>query len=227
MTDFGSPSFANWRDTAPDWQAYVTHPFVQGIGDGSLPRRAFLRYLVQDYVFLIHFARAWALGVVKAETMDEMEVCAGTVDGLINHEMALHVRTCEAAGIGKADLETATEHPANLSYTRYVLDAGFSGDFLDLIAALAPCVLGYGEIGSRLKAEATSDAYVDWIDTYAAEDYQSVCRSVANLIEKAVHRRLGSDPQSTPRWTALQNRFSTATRLEVAFWGIGFDAGFD
>ena len=58
-----------------------------------------------------------------------------------------------AADAGKAILctkplgRTAEEALGNLAYTRYVLEAGFSGDFLDLMAALAPCVLGYGEIG--------------------------------------------------------------------------------
>ncbi len=147
-------AFSLWRAAAPDWRAYVCHPFVQGLGDGTLPRAAFLRYLVQDYVFLVHFARAWALAVVKADTLDEMRAAAATVDALVNHEMALHVRTCAAAGITEAELASAEEAPGNLAYTRYVLEAGFSGDFLDLMAALAPCVLGYGEIGARLAGQA-------------------------------------------------------------------------
>jgi thiaminase/transcriptional activator TenA len=220
-SDFGSPVFAAWRAAAPDWHAYTHHPFVEGLRDGSLPRDAFLRYLVQDYVFLIHFSRAWALAVVKAGTIDEMQRCAATVDALINHEMTMHIRTCAAAGISREALETVEEHPANLAYTRYVLEAGFSGDLLDLLAALAPCVLGYGEIGARLGREATSDVYADWIGTYAGEDYQTACRSVGGMIEDSMSRRLGPAPQETPRWPALQHRFSTATRLEVGFWAIG------
>ena len=46
---------------AADWGDYVGHPFVRQLGDGSLPEAAFRAYLVQDYLFLIHFARAWAL----------------------------------------------------------------------------------------------------------------------------------------------------------------------
>lgn len=219
--DYGSPIFAAWRAAAPDWDAYTRHDFVEGLRTGTLPRQAFLTYLVQDYVFLIHFARAWALGVVKAQTLDEMQVCVETVGGLINHEMDLHIRTCAAEGISQNDLETASEHPASLAYTRYVLDAGFSGDFLDLIAALAPCVMGYGEIGARLAREATSGTYKDWIDTYSGDAYQGACAAVGKLIEDAVMRRLGPDAQGTPRWAQLQNRFATATRLEVGFWGIG------
>src|SRR3712207_6002708 len=54
------------------WQAYTWHPFVRGLSDGSLPLPAFRRYLIQDYLFLIHFARAKALAVFKAESIEAM-----------------------------------------------------------------------------------------------------------------------------------------------------------
>ncbi|MDU9004506.1 thiaminase II [Sedimentitalea todarodis] len=216
-------TFALWRTGCPDpWNAYTHHAFVQGLGDGTLPQASFLHYLVQDYIFLVHFARAWSLGVVKAETLDEMRVCAGTVDALVNHEMALHVKTCAAAGIDEVTLFAATEEFENLAYTRYVMDAGLQGDFLDLMAALAPCCFGYGEIGQRLAKSAAPDTpYGDWIETYADTAYQSVMVSVGQMMDAAVTRRLGPDPAESARWPHLQGRFATATRLEIAFWDMG------
>lgn len=215
-------TFTEWQARAPDWDAYTRHPFVQGMADGSLPRDAFLNYLVQDYLFLIHFARAWALAVVKAVDLDEMRACSAVVHTLIDHEMALHVETCAAAGIDTNAMLATPEALTNIAYTRYVLDAGLSGDFLDLLAALMPCVLGYGEIGSRLAAEAAPDTpYRDWIDTYAGPEYQAACHSAGELLDRAIAKRLGDAPQSSPRWATLGDRFATATRLEVGFWGLG------
>ncbi len=215
--------FPLWRAAAGTaWRDYTRHGFVEGLADGSLPRAAFLHYLVQDYVFLVHFSRAWALAVTKAETLEEMRACAATVHALIDEEMQLHVETCAAEGISEAELFAAREAPENLAYTRYVLDAGHSGDFLDLLAALAPCVLGYGEIGARLGAAAPGDGpYAGWIATYAGEDYQRSCHEVGALIDAAVARRLGEAPEQSPRWPRLCARFETATRLEVGFWGMG------
>lgn len=221
MSDYGS-TFGKWRAAAGEtWPAYTRHAFVEGMRDGSLPRAAFLHYLVQDYIFLIHFSRAWALAVTKADTIEEMRLCAGTVNALIDEEMKLHIGICAEAGISEADLAGAEERTENLAYTRYVMDAGHSGDFLDLLAALAPCVMGYGEIGARLKAETGETPYQDWIDTYASDDYQGVCTAVAGLIDGAVARRLGDAPENTPRWAALCDRFTVATRLEVGFWDMG------
>ncbi len=221
MIDYGI-GFSLWRAAAGEtWTAYTHHPLVQGLSDGTLPREAYLRYLVQDYIFLIHFSRAWALAVTKAETVDEMRLAAGTVNALINDEISLHIDICAREGLGEQALFNATERTENLAYTRYVLDAGHSGDFLDLLAALAPCVMGYGEIGARLAPDAAGSAYADWINTYAADDYQQVCRDVGALIDRAVARRLGDAPDTSPRWQALCDRFTTATRLEVGFWDMG------
>jgi len=219
--DYGQ-SFAAWRAAAGDsWRAYSRHAFVEGMKTGTLPRAAFLAYLQQDYVFLIHFARAWSLAVVKADSLEEMKAASSTVHALLHLEMDLHIRSCAAAGISAAALEATIEAPENLAYTRYVLEAGYSGDFLDLLAALAPCVLGYGEIGARLRLESGETPYRDWIDTYGGDDYQQLCYATGALIDTAVTSRLGRDAQHLPRWKSLERRFITATTLEAAFWGLG------
>lgn len=203
------------------WRAYTRHAFVAGLGDGSLPREAFLHYLRQDYVFLVHFSRAWALAVVKSETHAEMLAAVGTVNALVAEEMQLHVELCAQTGIPAEQLFATAERPENLAYTRFVLEAGYSGDLLDLLAALAPCVMGYGEIGARLHAEATSQLYADWIGTYAGEDYQQSCVAVGALLDSALVRRLGPEFEASPRWERLCRTFRTATELEVQFWQMG------
>ncbi|MBW3244207.1 thiaminase II [Epibacterium sp. DP7N7-1] len=220
-TSYGT-AFALMRESASQaWHAYTRHAFVEGLKDGSLSREAFLHYLRQDYVFLIHFSRAWALAVVKSETHGEMRAAVATVNALVAEEMQLHIGICEAAGISQEDLFATTERAENLAYTRFVLEAGYSGDLLDLLAALAPCVMGYGEIGLRLSTGASSQTYADWIDTYAGDDYQEACKAVGILLDNALERRLGKDFTTSPRWPRLCKTFETATELEVGFWQMG------
>ncbi len=221
MTGYGRAFEAMRGATGPVWDAYVRHDFVEGLRDGSLPREAFLHYLRQDYVFLIHFARAWALGVVKAGTLEEMQACSATVNALLAEEMALHVGICAEAGISEAALLATEERAENAAYTRYVMDCGFSGDFPKLLAALAPCVLGYGEIGARLLREKTSDTYADWIATYGGAEYQGLCESVGGLLDGALERRYGADYRNLPVWDGLCATFRQATALEVGFWQMG------
>ena len=223
MTNYGK-CFTEWRKVAgQEWHDYTHHEFVEGIRLGTLPQPAFMNYLVQDYMFLINFSRAWAFAVVKAGTLEEMQACSRTVDTLLQTELgALHTEICAKAGLTPEALAEVEEAVPNVAYTRYVLDSGLSGDFLDLLAALAPCVLGYGEIGLRLARDSAPDnPYAEWIATYAGAAYQASCVEVGHLLDSAVARRLGDHAQATPRWTELSKRFTMATRLEVGFWGLG------
>lgn len=221
MSGYGT-AFSLLRAQAGDaWRDYTRHAFVEGLKDGTLPRAAFLHYLRQDYVFLIHFSRAWALAVVKAETHAEMLAAVATLNALATDELKLHIGICEAAGLSQAEVFATKERPENLAYTRFVLEAGYSGDLLDLLVALAPCVMGYGEIGTRLAAETTSDSYADWIATYAGAEYQEACQAAGTLLDAALIHRLGADYASSPRWDRLCRTFRTATELEAGFWQMG------
>jgi thiaminase/transcriptional activator TenA len=210
-----------------EWRSYTEHSFVEQLAAGTLPKDAFLHYLRQDYVFLIHFARAWALAVVKSDRIAEMRIAAGTVHALIDEEMKLHIATCSQEGISGQDLAATAESPANLAYTRFVMDMGLKGDLLDLLAALAPCVFGYGEIGRRLADETDGPPpdhpYRDWISTYAGEDYQGVCATVGTLIDDVAGRTIGDAHAASPRWPTLTETFATACRLEADFWQMGLD----
>ncbi len=216
--------FPRLRNVAGDaWSAYVAHPFVAGLADGSLPETSFRHYLGQDYLFLIHFARAYALAVYKADTLAEIRNASAGMSAIVDTEMALHVEYCTAWGLDEAAMEALPEASATMAYTRYVLEKGGQGDLLDLYVALAPCVIGYGEIGARLAADPAtkrdSNPYASWIEMYAGEEYQEVARAHGAALDRLWTSRAGG-----ARLESLARTFEQATRLEADFWQMGLDA---
>ncbi len=216
------------QDAGAVWQAYSHHAFVAGLADGSLPKAAFQHYLIQDYIFLINFARAYALGVYKAETVEEMRHCQATVTAILDGELKLHIAYCREWGLEEAEILASAEDNANLAYTRYVLDRGLAGDFLELLVALAPCAVGYAEIGQRLLSandtRRDGNPYLPWIETYGGEEYQALGLSAVALLQSAAERRLGRNPEQSDRFGYLSQVFRQATQLEVGFWQMGLDA---
>ncbi|MEF8834221.1 MAG: thiaminase II [Halofilum sp. (in: g-proteobacteria)] len=210
------------------WQAYTEHDFVARIADGTLPEAGFRHYLIQDYLFLKQYTRAYALAVYKGETLADMRDAAGAVDALLNTEMGLHVQYCGRWGIDEERMLATPEDPANITYTRYVLDTGMAGDLLDLLVALAPCSCGYGEIGARLLHDANTvldgNPYRDWIEMYGGEEFQEVSRTAVRQIDAVARRRMGNDPTQSPRWKQLCEIFAKASSLETDFWQMGLDA---
>ncbi len=217
----GNSYFERLKATcAEDWHAYIEHPFVQGLGRGDLPEAAFRHYLAQDYLFLIHFARAYALAVYKSETLADMRAAADIVKGLLDVEMSLHVKFCARWGLSEAEMEALPEARATMAYTRFVLDCGMAGDILDLYVALAPCVVGYGEIGTALAAagDLTGNPYAAWIEIYAGPDYAEVAEGAIRQLE-----RLAESRGTEQRFALLARTFRQATRLEAAFWDMGLE----
>lgn len=208
-------------DASAEWQAYVDHPFVRGLGDGTLAKDCFRHYLIQDYLFLIQFARAYALAAYKAPDLEALRHKATAVNAILE-EMTLHVRLAAEWGESEADLAGAVEARATVAYTRFVLDAGMRGDLLDLMTALSPCVIGYGEIGKTLAetpgALAADNPYRGWIEEYAGAGYQEVAASARAELD-----RLAAFGLTEARYPRLLGLFRQATRLEADFWQMGLD----
>ncbi len=205
-----------------DWRAYTQHDFVRQLGAGSLPESCFKYYLQQDYLFLIHFSRAYALAIFKSRTLEDMRSAKSSLDVLLDHEMDLHVSYCAQWGIDQQQMLATAEHPANIAYTRYVIERGLSGDLADLHAALAPCVVGYAEVARWLQAQPftrfAGNPYAAWIETYAAEDYQRAARAEVETLD-----RLCDFAADSRRDGELAATFADATRLEIGFWQMALE----
>ncbi|BEV45015.1 TenA family protein [Afipia carboxidovorans] len=209
-------------EAAADWQSYVDHDFVRQLEAGTLPQAAFRTYLVQDYLFLIQFARAYALATYKSRTLADMKAAQAGLAAILG-EMDLHVRMCGRWGLSPANIEAAPEHQATVAYTRFVLDCGAAGDLLDLHVALAPCVIGYAEIGRNLAPNGIdalgNHPYREWIGEYAGEAYQELAVSARRHLDDLAARAM-----TERRFDELATLFGKASRLEADFWQMGLDA---
>ncbi|MDA5562521.1 thiaminase II [Cobetia sp. MMG027] len=216
------PSFSDLTSAcAEEWRDYLEHDFVRQLGEGHLPEESFRHYLQQDYLFLIHFARAWALAAYKSRTLAELRQATASLDTILNTELDLHIGYCSEWGISEDDLSELPESRATLAYTRYVLDCGQRGDLLDLHVALAPCLIGYGEIAEWLLDQDTTEIednpYADWIAMYSSDDFKEAVDAEREWLDARLsevsERRLGE----------LVDVFRDATRLEIDFWQMGLD----
>ncbi|MFG1172784.1 TenA family protein [Erwiniaceae bacterium CAU 1747] len=220
---FESGLFGRLRqDAGAHWEHYVAHPFLQQLGAGTLPEAAFRRYLTQDYLFLVHFARAWALLVTKFHTLPEIRLAANSLNHIVA-ELPLHVSYCAGWSLNETQMAQAQEASETINYTRYVLDIGHSGDALELLVALLPCVAGYAEVGLRLLANPATvmagNPYASWMQNYSDRDYLEGVKGAIELLDRVGHQR-GADA----RFTRLSEIFTTATRLEGVFWQMGLNA---
>lgn len=214
-------TFADLKNACrAEWDAYIQHPFVQQLGNSTLPADAFRHYLEQDYLFLIQFARAWALAAYKSSTLEDLRHAKSMLYAIADHELQLHIAYCREWGISEAALQALPEARATLAYSRYVLDTGNRGDLLDMQVALAPCVIGYAEVAHWLKGREQTvrgpgNPYEAWIAMYEGAAFQEAAAAAVAWLNGQL-AEVGAR-----RMTQLTRIFRDATRLEADFWDMG------
>jgi thiaminase/transcriptional activator TenA len=207
------------RAAAADvWEAQLAHPFVRGIGDGTLTVERFAHYVRQDYVFLVEYARMLALGAARAADVGTMRRFAELAEAILGEEMELHRAFAREFQISEAELEAEPPAPTTQAYTDFLVRTAALGDQAELAAALLPCMWGYSELGRRLAAAGAppDERYARWIAMYASEEFEELAIWCRGLVD-----RLGAAADDHGR-ARMTRAFVTSSRYELAFWEMGW-----
>lgn len=205
---------------APVWEACLRHPFVTGIGDGTLDMEKFRYFMLQDYLYLFDYARVFALGVVKARDPELMRVFAANVDAILGGEMKIHRAYMKRLDITEEQVFSIKPALANLSYTNYMLSVAQTGGPMEIVASILACSWSYAEIGQTLAAipgAAEHPFYGEWIQGYASEEYAATNQALIELMDS-----LAADA-GEEQLAYLTDVFVNCSRYELGFWDMAWD----
>lgn len=211
-----------YEKVKPIWDQTHAHPFVKGLGKGDLDKEAFAFYMKQDYVFLIDYAKLFALGSVKAKDLDTMAWFGKLLHETLHTEMELHRQYAERLGIPREQLEDAKPTPINLAYTRYMLHIAYNGSLEELISSLLPCIWSYWEIGKTLmiKYPVSSEHpfYGEWIRMYASDEFGSLAQWLIEELDRL------TEGKPERELAILEEHFLNTSRFEYMFWDMVYTA---
>ena len=203
----------------PIRQAILDHPFVTGVGDGTLDVAKFKHYVLQDYVYLIEYSRVLAMAAARAQDLDIMSWFARLLDETLNVEMDLHRGYCSGFGITTVELETTVPAPTTIAYTSYLLNVAHQGSFAELVASLVPCQWGYWEIGEYLSGKgepSEAPLYCQWIQMYTSPEFAELADAIRDLANR-LGGRAGPDELD-----AMGRAYLTSLRFEYLFWDMAY-----
>jgi thiaminase/transcriptional activator TenA len=200
------------------WEAQHQHPFVRGIGDGTLGLERFQFWLRQDYVFLIEYARLLALATARSPDLETMTRFATLLKETVETEMNLHRAYAAEFGISHEQLEREPTAPTTRGYTDFLLRVAATGDFAELVAALLPCMWAFSEIGRRLAMQPapSEKRYARWIAMYSSREFAELAEWCRDLLDSLAADLPERDLQK------LEAAFLTSSRYEWQFWEMAW-----
>jgi len=205
---------------APVWEKCLGHPFVTGIGEGTLEVEKFKYFMLQDYLYLFDYAKVFALGVVKARDPQLMRTFAKNVDAVLGGEMNIHRAYMKRLGITEEQVFAVRPSLDNLSYTNYMLSVASAGTPVEIVASILACSWSYAEIGqalAKIPGAPEHPFYGEWIQGYAGEEYAATNDALIRLMND-----LAKDA-SEEQLKYLTEIFVNCSRYELGFWDMSWE----
>ena len=200
------------------WDGYLEHPFVKGIGEGTLDKEKFKNYLIQDYLYLKDYAKVFAMGLVKAETMKEMKFYHESIKGVLDDETAVHDNYLKDFGLSTEEVEAYKSELTTESYTNYMLGIALKGDSKDIAMTIMPCTWSYYYIGKHLyetyKENLKDNFYAPWIEGYASNEFRECAQEWIDYIDDICK------DISEVKKEKLKDIFIKSSLYEMEFWNM-------
>ena len=201
------------------WEEGYNHPFVQEIGKGTLDKKKFQFYLLQDYKYLLQYAKVFALAAVKADT-EELMIHLTNVQHSVLDEINLHRQYMEKFGVSHDEMAQVKSSLFNRTYTANMLAVGQTGDLADILATVFPCAWTYNDYGRRLKEQYADrlddNFYKTWIETYASSDFEDSFKWFYDTLDELV-----ADKTDAQR-AKIEQIFISSVEFEYLFWDMAY-----
>lgn len=199
------------------WEASFHHPFVKGIGDGTLPLENFRFYVQQDAYYLTHFAKVQALGAAKADDLQTTNSMAKHAQGTYEAEMSLHESFYKLLHVTEEEKQNFKPAPTAYAYTSHMYRASYSGHLGDVIAAILPCYWLYYEVGEKLIGSKPGvEIYEKWIETYGGDAFKASVDEQINRINEIAEKVTAEDR------ARMKEHFMISSQYEYSFWDMAY-----
>lgn len=202
------------------WCEYNRHPFVLGIQNGTLDKEKFRYYVIQDYLYLMDYAKSFAVGIAKARSAETANLFAKYV-AVMNGEMDVHSGYMGKLGITQEEVDNTKPSLDNLSYTSYMLRVAYEDGEAEILAAILSCAYSYEVIAKKMINDAPRCAedpfYGEWIKGYASQRYSDENAVLLDTLDKlTIH-------YNEAQLAHLEEIFVICSRYELAFWEMSWN----
>ncbi|MFB3853748.1 MAG: thiaminase II [Vicinamibacterales bacterium] len=198
------------------WNTIHQHPFVRGIGAGTLSRSRWAFYLREDHAYLVDSCKVLALALARSGGWEDIRFFSRLLNTTVEVEMPLHLGACAELGISRDELQQHRPSFATLAYASHLIRTACEGGAADINAALLPCYAGYVEVAERLQEAGLpgEPRCRAWIEAYVSPEMRG---NAAWMARRMNEHAAGASPSDRSRWLDL---YSVSARFELLFFDM-------
>ena len=203
------------------WEDGYNHPFVQELGAGTLDKEKFKFYLLQDYLYLLEYAKVFAMAMVKADDEKMLSNLSSITKSIFVDEMEVHRIYMKEFGITEDEVANVKASLFNRTYTANMLATAQKGDLAETLATVFPCAWTYCDYGKRLKEQYKNNLednfYKSWIETYAGYEFEESFEWFYDAIDELVENKTDKEKRK------IEEIFISSVEFEYMFWEMAYN----
>ena len=204
---------------APIWKAQLQHPFVVGLGKGTLSPKKFRYYILQDARYLEELAKVFAAGAEKAEDPDTAIRFAQLVEETIVVERGLHESYGKQWKLTAQEMRSTPLSPTNYAYCRHMRSVAQTGTLGEITVVALPCAWVYCEVGQHLLRKGPpkpSHPFCEWLKLYGSPEFANVAKWMRHVVNKCAQSAGKAEK------ARMEEAFLISSRYEWMFWDMAW-----
>lgn len=200
------------------WDQCVATPFVQELKNGTLPMEKFKQYMIQDSIYLKHYARIYGKAIYHADTLKDIQVFYEALSFVNDTESTVRLNYLKQFNMTDDDIEFIEPLPENRNYIDFMVEVSENGNLCEILMAVLPCMMSYSYIGRQIAADpiARKSPYWDFIQDYANDHYDAICHEWSDYADTKC------EGLSDAKQDQLKQIFEKASKLELDFWQMAY-----
>ncbi|AXK47986.1 thiaminase II [Aliarcobacter trophiarum LMG 25534] len=203
------------------WEDGYNHPFVQELGAGTLHKEKFKFYLLQDYLYLLEYAKVFAMAMTKADDEKMLSNLSSITKATLVDEMKVHHLYMKEFGISEEEVKSVKASLFNRTYTANMQAISLKGDLVETLVTVFPCAWTYCDYGKRLKEQYKDNLednfYKSWIETYSGSDFENSFEWFYDAIDELVENKSDKELQK------IEDIFISSVEFEYMFWEMAYN----
>ena len=164
-----------YAQTVSLWEEAAEKPFVTAMALGTLDRRRFRRYMLQDYLYLRDYIDILDRTLEYTSDPELSSFLCDVIEETKKEAERVHISNLRKEGLQEADLKDCVMEDVIVEYLDYMKQELEEEGLLAGLTALLQCSWVYAYIAQtvrdRYPGEVTGSPFRDWFESYTCEDY--------------------------------------------------------